>query len=99
MAELIEKQPLPDDLAAQIDRAIAQRNWDWIEHHAHEITDKELIRRIALISSAEGYFDLIPLFIDELDQASFDHAARQAVRLNRSEDILPFSDRVSPGIL
>jgi len=99
-AVLCDQTTAPDeDFSQHLELALAQRDWSWIEDHAHLISDSELIRRIVLVSSTEGFFDFVPLFIDQLDQHAIDSAARQAVRLNRTDDILSFSDRVSPGIL
>ncbi len=99
-AVLCDQTTAPDeDFSQHLELALAQRDWSWIEDHAHLISDSEMIRRIILVSSTEGFFDFVPLFIDQLDQHSIDSAACQAIRLNRTDDILSFSDRVSPGIL
>ncbi len=93
-------QSAPDkDFSHHLELALAQRDWNWIEDHSHLISDPETIRRLILLSTTEGFFEFVPLFIDQLDQHSIDSAARQAVRLNQTDDILCFADRVSPGIL
>ena len=98
-AALCMDAEIPPDFRQQIDLALTQRNWNWIENHAHLINDLEIIRRIVLVSTTEGFFDFVPLFLDQLDQHSIDSAARQAVRMRQTDDVLSFSHRVSPGIL
>lgn len=90
---------IPPDFEQQIDLALAQCNWNWIEDHAHLISDPEIIRRIVLASASAGFFDFVPLFADQLDQGTIDAAARQAVLMNRTDDILSIAGRISPGIL
>ncbi len=83
----------------QLSLALAQRSWGWIEDHMHRIHDPEIIRRIVLASSSEGFFEFLSFFIDTLDQDTIDQAARQLVLLGDADDLLPFADRISPGIL
>jgi len=98
-ASLCPDAEIPPDFEQQIDLALAQCNWNWIEDHAHLITDPEIIRRIVLASASAGFFDFVPLFADQLDQGTIDAAARQAVLMNRTDDILSIAGRISPGIL
>ena len=98
-AVLCPDAEIPPDFEQQIDLALTQCNWNWIEDHAHLISDPDMIRRIVLASTTEGFFDFVPLFADQLDQQSINDAARLAVRMNCTDDILPVAGRVSPGIL
>ena len=63
-ASLCLDAEIPPDFEHQIDLAIAQHNWNWIEEHAHLITDQAIIRRIIAVSTAEGFFDFVALFAD-----------------------------------
>ena len=92
----VEPSPAFDE---QLSLALAQRSWGWIEDHMHRIHDPEIIRRIVLASSSEGFFEFLSFFIDTLDQDTIDQAARQLVLLGDADDLLPFANRISPGIL
>ena len=98
-AEICESTESSDDFTEEILHALDNQDWGWIEDHAQLISDQQLIRHIVQTAASEGFFDFIPLFNNDLDQQLIDYAAQQAVALCATDDILPFKDRVSPGIL
>jgi len=98
-SEICDTDEPENDLTQKISCALENRDWGWIEDNADLISDQQLIRHIVRVAASEGFFDFIPLFIDDLDQSLIDYAAQQAVAHHALDDILPFRSRVSPGIL